>query len=78
MKVFVAGATGALGRQLVPQLVARGHEVVGMTSSAAKQDLVRGLESGALGTLNADGQALATQVTAAGQTIHERVDRALG
>ena len=43
MKVFVAGATGALGRQLVPQLVARGHEVVGMTRSAAKQDLVRSL-----------------------------------
>jgi 2-alkyl-3-oxoalkanoate reductase len=43
MKVFVAGATGALGTQLVPQLVARGHEVVGMTSSASKQDLVRSL-----------------------------------
>jgi len=43
MKVFIAGATGALGRQLVPQLVARGHEVFGMTSSASKQDLVRSL-----------------------------------
>jgi nucleoside-diphosphate-sugar epimerase len=43
MKVFVAGATGVLGRQLVPQLVARGHEVVGMTRSASKQDLVRSL-----------------------------------
>jgi len=43
MKVFVAGATGVLGRALVPHLVARGHEVVGMTRSAAKQDLVRSL-----------------------------------
>ena len=43
MKVFVAGATGVLGRALVPQLVARGHEVVGMTSSASKQALVRSL-----------------------------------
>jgi nucleoside-diphosphate-sugar epimerase len=43
MKVFVAGATGVLGRALVPQLVAQGHEVVGMTRSASKQDLVRGL-----------------------------------
>src|SRR3954468_15810680 len=43
MKVFVAGATGALGRQLVPRLVARGHEVAGMTRSASKQDLVRSL-----------------------------------
>src|SRR4051795_8383798 len=43
MKVFVAGATGVLGRVLVPQLVARGHEVVGMTKSGSKQDLVRSL-----------------------------------
>lgn len=43
MKVFVAGATGVLGRALVPRLVARGHEVVGMTRTAAKRDLVRGL-----------------------------------
>src|SRR3954451_14700964 len=43
MKVFVAGATGVLGRHLVPLLVARGHEVVGMTRSASKQDLVRSL-----------------------------------
>jgi nucleoside-diphosphate-sugar epimerase len=43
MKVFVAGATGVLGRELVPQLVGRGHEVVGMTRSASKQDLVRSL-----------------------------------
>ncbi len=43
MNVFVAGATGVLGRALVPQLAARGHEVVGMTRSASKQDLVRSL-----------------------------------
>jgi nucleoside-diphosphate-sugar epimerase len=43
MKVFVAGASGVLGRAIVPQLVARGHEVVGMTRSSSKQDLVRSL-----------------------------------
>src|SRR5918996_1459711 len=43
MKVFVAGATGALGRQLVPMLVAEGHEVVGMTRTVSKQDLLRSL-----------------------------------
>ena len=31
MKVFVAGATGALGRPLVRQLIEHGHEVTGMT-----------------------------------------------
>jgi len=40
MKIFVAGATGALGMQLVPQLVANGHDVVGMTRTESKQDLV--------------------------------------
>ena len=29
MKIFVAGATGAMGKQLVPRLVEAGHEVVG-------------------------------------------------
>ena len=43
MKILVAGATGALGRQLVPMLVARGHDVAGMTRTEAKRDLVRGL-----------------------------------
>lgn len=40
MKVFVAGATGAIGRQLVPRLVAAGHDVVGMTSREANRGLV--------------------------------------
>jgi 2-alkyl-3-oxoalkanoate reductase len=43
MKVFVAGASGALGAQLVPQLVAAGHQVVGMTRTASKQDGLRAL-----------------------------------
>jgi nucleoside-diphosphate-sugar epimerase len=43
MKVFVAGATGALGKQLVPMLVEQGHEVTGMTRTPSKQDLVREL-----------------------------------
>ncbi len=41
MKVFVAGATGALGKQLVPVLVANGHDVVGMTRTEAKRDQLR-------------------------------------
>src|SRR2546421_11102423 len=43
MKILVAGAAGALGKQLVPRLVANGHDVWGMTRTAAKQDLVREL-----------------------------------
>ena len=36
MRVFVAGATGAIGRYLVPSLVAAGHQVTGTTRSTAK------------------------------------------
>ena len=43
MRVFVAGATGAIGRQLVPRLVAAGHEVVGMTRTNSKQAMLREL-----------------------------------
>src|SRR5215213_8368093 len=40
MRVFVAGATGAIGRQLVPRLVTAGHEVHGMTRSESKRALL--------------------------------------
>jgi nucleoside-diphosphate-sugar epimerase len=40
MKVFVAGATGAIGRELVPRLVAAGHEVHGMTRRESKQAML--------------------------------------
>jgi nucleoside-diphosphate-sugar epimerase len=36
MKVLVAGATGALGKQIVPRLIAAGHDVTGMTRTPAK------------------------------------------
>jgi nucleoside-diphosphate-sugar epimerase len=38
MRVLVAGATGVIGRQLVPQLIAAGHQVTGTTRSADKAD----------------------------------------
>ena len=41
MKVFVAGATGVIGRRLVPALIARGHDATCMTRSAEKANLLR-------------------------------------
>jgi nucleoside-diphosphate-sugar epimerase len=43
MRVFVAGATGAIGKQLVPRLVEAGHEVHGMTRSESKQAMLQEL-----------------------------------
>jgi nucleoside-diphosphate-sugar epimerase len=65
MKVFVAGATGVLGRILVPQLVARGHSVVGMTRSASKQDLLRSLGARPVVADALDPDAVADAVAAA-------------
>ena len=41
MRVFIAGASGAIGRPLVRRLREAGHEVVGMTRSPAKAEAVR-------------------------------------
>ena len=43
MRVFVAGATGAIGKQLLPRLIAAGHEVRGMTRSASKKAMLEDL-----------------------------------
>jgi nucleoside-diphosphate-sugar epimerase len=65
MKVFVAGATGAIGRALVPQLVAGGHEVVGMTRTASKQDGLRALGARPIVADALDADAVAQAVAAA-------------
>ena len=41
MRILVAGATGAVGLQLVPQLIAAGHSVVGTTRTPAKAAIIR-------------------------------------
>jgi nucleoside-diphosphate-sugar epimerase len=78
MRVFVAGGAGALGRRLVPQLVARGHEVTATTRSAGKSDelralgarpvVVNGLDGVAVGRAVAEAQpdAIVHQMTALG------------
>ena len=43
MRVFVAGGTGVLGRRLVPQLAARGHQVTATATSPAKLGLLERL-----------------------------------
>jgi nucleoside-diphosphate-sugar epimerase len=43
VRVFIAGATGVLGRRLIPELVARGHVVVGLALGEEKAAQVRRL-----------------------------------
>jgi len=43
MRILVAGATGAIGRQLLPELAAQGHAVVGLARSPERAEVVRAL-----------------------------------
>jgi nucleoside-diphosphate-sugar epimerase len=65
MRVFVAGGSGVLGRRLVPQLVARGHQVTATTTSPAKVGLLE--ELGAEGVVmdGLDAVAVGEAVAAA-------------
>jgi nucleoside-diphosphate-sugar epimerase len=65
MRIFLAGATGVIGRRLTPMLVAAGHEVVGTTRSPEKARSLRdaGAEPVIVDAL--DAQALKAAVLAA-------------
>jgi 2-alkyl-3-oxoalkanoate reductase len=76
MRVFVAGASGAIGTRLVPQLIDRGHEVIGTSRSPANAERVRELgaepvvldllDAGAVrkAVLEAEPEAVVHQATA--------------
>jgi 2-alkyl-3-oxoalkanoate reductase len=73
MKLFVAGATGAIGKQLLPMLVEQGDEVTGMTRNPAKQDLIRQLGARLVVADALDPEAVAQAVAEAEPevVIHE-------
>jgi len=73
MRVFVAGATGVLGRNLVPRLVAAGHAVVGMTHKAANLAAVEAMGATAVmaDALDADQVADAVARARPEVIVHE-------
>jgi nucleoside-diphosphate-sugar epimerase len=73
MRVFVAGASGAVGKRLVPMLVARGHQVIGTATSPASADVVRalGAESVVVNGLDAAGIGEAVARAKPDAIIHE-------
>ena len=58
MRVFVAGASGAIGSRLVAQLVERGHEVIGTSRSAGNAERVRALGGEAIALDLLDARAV--------------------
>src|SRR4051794_21362373 len=73
MKVLVAGAAGALGSQLVPRLVAAGHDVAGTTRSEARYDAIRALGARpyAMDALDPDDVARVVAEAAPEVIVHE-------
>jgi nucleoside-diphosphate-sugar epimerase len=72
MRVFVAGASGAIGSRLVPQLIARGHEVIGTSRSPGNSRLrALGAEPIALDLLNARAVRQAVLQTEPDAIVHQ-------
>jgi nucleoside-diphosphate-sugar epimerase len=76
VRVFLAGASGVIGKQLVPLLVAAGHEVAGMTRSPGKVDLLRelGAEPLVLDVYDADRLRDAVVTFEADAVMHQLTD----
>ncbi len=76
MRIFLAGASGVIGRPLVPLLVAAGHEVAGTTRSEERAELVRGLgaEPVVIDVYDADGLRDAVLAFAPGLVMHQLTD----
>src|ERR1035441_938561 len=73
MRVFVTGATGALGRHLVPALVAGGHEVTATMRTPGKAGWLRevGAEPGVVGGVDREAVIAAVQAAAPEVIVHE-------
>jgi nucleoside-diphosphate-sugar epimerase len=69
MKILVAGAAGAIGKQLLPRLVQAGHDVVGLTRSASHEGLVHELGATPVIADALDRDAVASAVGQAGPEV---------
>lgn len=76
MRVFVAGASGVIGRRLVRLLVRAGHTVGGMTRSAEKATMLAGLGAQPIvcDVFDADALAVAIRDFAPGLILNELTD----
>jgi nucleoside-diphosphate-sugar epimerase len=73
MNIFIAGATGAVGRALIPQLVDHGHTVTGTTRSPGKAEALRALGATpvVVDGLDRDGMIAAVKDAAPDVVVHQ-------
>jgi len=76
MKIFLAGASGAIGRPLVRQLIEAGHSVVGMTRSNANALTAVGAEAALADALDADAVRAAVEKAQPDVVVNELTDLA--
>jgi nucleoside-diphosphate-sugar epimerase len=76
MRIFLAGATGVIGRRLVPVLVAEGHQVTGMTRRPAETAALRALGADPVvaDVFDADPLAEAVRAAAPDVVMHQLTD----
>jgi nucleoside-diphosphate-sugar epimerase len=76
MRIFVAGATGAIGQRLVPLLASKGHSVVGLTRTPEKAAFVRelGAEPAVADALDAEAIRAAVALARPNVIVHEMTD----
>lgn len=65
MRVLLAGATGAIGQRLLPQILAAGHEVTATTRNPAKADRLKELGAAPAIVDGLDGDAIGKAVARA-------------
>jgi nucleoside-diphosphate-sugar epimerase len=76
MRIFVAGASGTIGRGLIPPLLSAGHSVIGLTRSAGRAETIRRMGAEAVVADGLDGAAIRAVVVSARPDviIHEMTD----
>jgi nucleoside-diphosphate-sugar epimerase len=76
MRILVAGATGAVGRRLVPLLVSKGHAVMGLSRTPEKAAAIRAVGAEALAADGLDAESIRAVVNSARPDVivHEMTD----
>lgn len=70
MRIFVTGATGILGRKLVPELIAHGHDVIGLARSDASRSMLVAMHATAYTDQGYDIDRLAEAMEAVHAIVH--------
>jgi nucleoside-diphosphate-sugar epimerase len=80
MRIFLAGATGVIGKRLVPRLLTEGHQVTGLTRRPVDAEALRakGADAAVADVYDADALAKAVREAAPDVIMHQLTDLSSG